>query len=62
MIVLLMFLNKIDNDLLPKVGLSERDVNRLNSEFKKNLIEGSEEYLDYVKNEEESIIEKILNK
>ena len=38
------------------------DINRLNLEFKNILMEQSEEYLDYIKNEEESIIEKILNK
>ena len=40
----------------------ERDNNRLNLEFKNILIEQHEEYFDYVKYEEESIIEKFLNK
>ena len=38
------------------------DINFLYKEFKNILIELNEEYLDYIKNEEESIIEKILNK
>ena len=38
------------------------DINRLCLEFNKNLMQQNEDYLDYVKNEEESIIEKLLNK
>ena len=33
-----------------------------NLEFKNILLEQNEEYLDYIKNEEESILEKFLNK
>ena len=44
------------------IGCCERHINRLNLEFKKTLIEHHEEYLDYVKNEEESIVERFLNK
>ena len=61
-IVLVIFLIKKDEDLLQEVGFSERDINPLNNEFKNILIEQHEEILDYVKNEEESIIEKFLNK
>ena len=61
-IVLLMFLMKNDIDLVREVGFSERDVNRLNLEFKNILIEQHDEYLEYVKTEEKSITEKILNK
>ena len=61
-IVLLMFLIKNDNDLLTECGFLKDDINRLNLEFKNILMEQNEEYLDYIKNEEESIIEKILNK
>ena len=60
--VLLMFLIKNNKHLLLEISFSERDVNRLNLEFKNILMEHNEEYLDYIKNEEESIIEKILNK
>ena len=59
--ILLIFLIKNDNDLLHEIGFSERDTNRLSLEFKDILIEKHDEYLDYVKNEEESVIEKILN-
>ena len=61
-IVLLILLIQNDKDLLPEIGFSERDINHLNLELKNVLIEQHEEYLDYIKNEEESIIEKILNK
>ena len=57
-----MFLIKNDKDLLHEIGFSERDNNRLNLEFKYILNEPHEEYLAYVKNEEESIIERFLNK
>ena len=61
-IVLLIFLIQIDKVLLHEIGFSERDINRLNLEFKNILIQQHEEYLDFVENEEESIIEKFLNK
>ena len=61
-IVLLTLLFQNDNDLLQEIGFSERDNNRSNLEFKKCLIEQHEEYIDYVKNKEETFIEKFLNK
>ena len=61
-IVFLLFLIKNDKDLLREVGFSERDINHLNLEFKNILIDQHEKYLDYIKNEEESIIERFLNK
>ena len=61
-IVLLIFLIQNDKDLLREIGFSERNINRLNLEFKNFLLEQHEEYLDYIKNEEESVIEKFLNK
>ena len=61
-IVLLLFLIKNDKDLLREVGLGECDINRLNLEFKNILIDQHEKYLGYIKNEEESIIERFLNK
>ena len=60
-IVLLMFLIQNDADLLKECGFLKSDNNRLNEEFKKILLEQIE-YLDYIKNQEESIIGKILNK
>ena len=61
-IILLIFLVQNDKNLLHEVGFSERDISRLNLEFKNILKEQHEEYLDYIKNEEESILEKFLNK
>ena len=61
-IVILIFLIQNDKNLLREVGFSERDINHLKLEFKNNLIEQHEEYLDYVKDQEESILEKFLIK
>ena len=61
-IVLLIFLIQNDKNLLKEIGFSERGINLLNLEFKNVLLEGYEEYLDYIKNEDESVIEKFLNK
>ena len=61
-IVLLMFLIKNDVDLLTECGFLKIDNNRLCLEFKIFLVEQIEDYLDYIKNEEESLLEKILYK
>ena len=61
-IVLLIFLIKNDVNFLYECGFLKGDINFLYKEFKKILLELNEDYLDYIKNEEESIIEKILNK
>ena len=61
-IVLLIFSIQNDDDLLKECGFLKSDIIRLNKEFKTILIEQNEEYLDHIKNEEESVIEKILNK
>ena len=61
-IVLLIFLIQNDKNLLKEIGFSKNDINRLNIDFKNILIEEFEDYLSYIKNEEESILEKILNK
>ena len=61
-IVLLLFLIQNDKNLLKEIGFSKDDSNLFNLEFKNILIEQNEDYLDYIKNEEESIIERILNK
>ena len=60
-IVLLIFLIQNDKNLLNEIGFSKADINRLNLEFKNILIEELEDYLSYIKNEEESILEKFLN-
>ena len=61
-IVLLMFLIKNDVNFLNECGFLKGDINFLYKEFKNILLELNEDYLDHIKNQEESIIEKILNK
>ena len=62
-IVLLIFLIQNDKNLLTGIGFSKNDINQLNLEFKIILINEFDEYLDYIKNEEESVLEKFfLNK
>ena len=61
-IVLLIFLIQNDKNLLKEIGFSKNDVNLLNLEFKNILLEEFENYLDYIKDQEESILEKFLNK
>ena len=61
-IVLLIFLIQNDKNLLNEVGFSKADINLLNLEFKNILLEEFENYLDYIKDREESILEKFLNK
>ena len=61
-IVLLKFLSQNDKNLLKEIGCSKNDINLLNLEFKNNLIEGYEEYLEFVQNIKESAKEKLLKK
>ena len=61
-LVFLIYLIQNDKNLLKEIGFSKNDIKRLNLEFKNILLEEYEDYLYYIKNEEESIIEKILNK
>ena len=61
-IVLLLFQIQNDKDLLHEIGFSQRHINRLNLECKNFLIEQHEKYLDYIKDEQESIFEKTSNK
>ena len=61
-IVLLMLLIKNDVTFLYECGFLKGHINFLYREFKNILLELNEDYLDHIKNEEESIIEKILNK
>ena len=60
-ILLLIFLIQNDRGLLKKCGLSKKDVDRLDLQFRNILMEENYENLDYIKNEEESIIENTLN-
>ena len=61
-VVLLLYLIQNDKNLLNEIGFSQRDINRLSIEFKNILIEEFEDYLANIKNNEESIIERILDK
>ena len=61
-IVLLIFLIQNDKNLLREIGFSQHNINLLNLEFKNILLEEFDNYLDYIKNEEESILENFLNK
>ena len=61
-IVLLLFLNQNDKNLLNEIGFSKTDNNSLNLEFKNILFEKYEDYLDYIKNQEESVIDKFLKR
>ena len=61
-IVLLIFLIQNDKNSLKEIGFSNKDINLLNLEFKNIIIEEFEDYLSYIKNDEESLLEKFLNK
>ena len=60
-IVLLMFLIKNDVIFLYECEILKDDINFLHKDFKNNLLELNENYLDHIKNREESILEKFLN-
>ena len=53
---------KKDFDLLHKCGCLKKDSIRLCSELSNILNEQNENYSEYFKNEEETIVEKISNK
>ena len=59
--MLLLFLLQNIKNLLLVIGFSESSINRLNLEFKNILTEQFEEFLHFVKNEADSIIESFLN-
>ena len=61
-IVLLIYLFQNDENLLNEIGFSKADINSLNLEFKNIFLQEYETYLYYIKNEEESLLEKILDK
>ena len=58
---MLIYLIENDGDLLNEGGFLKNDFNRLCLEFKNFLMEQNQEYLEYIKNEEESILEMISN-
>ena len=60
--VLLIFLIQNDKKLLQGIGFSKKDINRLNFDFKNFLMNEFEEFLDCIKDQEESVLEKFLNK
>ena len=57
-----MFLLKNDNASLKECGFLKIDINCLCLEFRKMLLDQTEDYLTFNKNEGESILEQILNK
>ena len=61
-IVLLIFLIQNNKNFLKEIGFNENDINLLNKEFESILMSQNENLLSYIKNQEESIIEKISNK
>ena len=61
-VVLLIYLIQNDRILLREIGFSKKDINLINLEFKNIILEEFENYLDYIKDQEESILEKFLNK
>ena len=61
-IVLLMFLIKNDVNILNECGFLKGDINFLYKEVKNIILELNEEQLDHIKNQEESFLEKFLNK
>ena len=61
-IVLILFSILNDKNLLREIGFSERDINRSLLEFKDIILEQHENYMNYVKNEEEGIVKRLLNK
>ena len=61
-IVLLLFLIKDEKILLKEFGFSKGIINQLSLEFKNILLREYEQYLDYIKNEKKSVIERYMNK
>ena len=60
-IVLLIFLIKNDVIFSYECGFLKGDINFLYKEFENILLELNEEYLDHIKNQEESVLEKFFN-
>ena len=59
-IVLLMFSIKIDVNFLHKCGFLKGDKNFLYKELKNFLLDVNEEYLDHIKSQEETTLEKFF--
>ena len=57
-----MFLYKNDVDLITECEYLKNDNNGSCLEFNNILMEQNENFLDYIKNEKESILESILDK
>ena len=57
-----MFLIKNDVNFLYECGSLKSDINVLYKQYKNILLELNEDYLDLIRNQEVSIIEKFLNK
>ena len=61
-VVSLMFLIKNDANFLYECGFLEGDIKLLYKEYKNILLELNEDYLDQIRNQEESILKRFLNK
>ena len=61
-IVLIKFLIRNDNKFLQDCDFLNSDIESFKKEFKKILTEQNEEYLAYIKNEGEALVERFLNK
>ena len=61
-IVVLIYLIQNDKRLLEEIGFSKKIINSLNLEFNNVLINKFDEYLSYIKNQEESNLEYFLDK
>ena len=61
-IVFLIFLIQNNKDLLKEIGFNENDITLLNKEFENILMSQNDDLLSYIKNQEESIIEKVFLK
>ena len=59
-IAFLLFLIKNAVNFLYECGFLKGDFNFLYKEFKNILLELNEDYLDHIKNQEESILEKVF--
>ena len=57
-----MILSKNDNDFVTECGFLKNDNKRFYKNFKNILEDLNEDYLDYIKNKEESLIENVVNK
>ena len=57
-----MFFKKSGVDFLTEKTFVENDIICVRTEFQKSLMEQNREYFDYIRNEGESIYEKILSK